>query len=427
MNKIELNSFSINIEKIAMSDENKDTAKRIGALGATGLFDINLNNSLQFMHKDLRENHENMENRMYRKNNAKNPIKEVDHLKNRVSNLAQKMNVPMVDAVEIGSPGFKPKMKNFADLANKVPNQDPSVINDLRKDTIRAKHYTSDATLLHELGHHKNWIGRSDKSKFLNNLLRAGTGSAASLGLSAYTATKKDPDSDAGKYFLAASAPKLIDEAVASGRAVNTMRKMHGWKGGLKKSLHLLPAFGTYLAGATLPLMGTHFNKSFRGTKEQEKLAGLADFGAKAMSVGKSFMSNAWKMTPSEKLMNVGLPAAMTAPSLFDKQDQEGKSRADRVSGLAGNVVGGIAGNHAGNLASKAITSKLPGKIGKGIGFAASMAGSMIGSGVGQSAGELPFKNFRAKPAQTMAGQSYARQAPSSPLQSPYPQTNTMV
>lgn len=94
------------------------------------------------------------------------------------------------------------------------------------------------------------------------------------------------------------------------------------------------------------------------------------------------------------------LPAALTLPTLANKYDQQGRSRAERVTGVAGNISGGLIGNQlgmkGGNILSKALGG---GKIGRGLGFATSMLGGMAGSVAGESIATSPFKMLK-KPTQ---------------------------
>jgi hypothetical protein len=93
------------------------------------------------------------------------------------------------------------------------------------------------------------------------------------------------------------------------------------------------------------------------------------------------------------------LPAALTVPGLANKYDDQGRSRAERLTSLGGNIAGGMIGNQMGNRMGSSIAKNLGGgKIGRGLGFAASMAGGMGGSIAGETIASSPFKAL-SKPA----------------------------
>lgn len=162
----------------------------------------------------------------------------------------------------------------------------------------------------------------------------------------------------------------------------------------------------------------------------QEKVAfipalkAVQPYAGKALQGAKNLMSNSWKgMSGLDKTLTVGMPAAMTLPTMFDKQDQEGRSRAERLTTTGGNIAGGLLGGGLGMKASSAISKAIPGKVGKGLGFLASAAGMMGGSMAGEKITSAPFNTFRPKP-QSNSGQGYALNVPSPPNQSPAPQAN---
>jgi hypothetical protein len=94
------------------------------------------------------------------------------------------------------------------------------------------------------------------------------------------------------------------------------------------------------------------------------------------------------------------LPAALTLPTLANKYDEQGRSRGERATGVAGNIAGGLMGNQlgmrGGNMLSKALGG---GKVGKGLGIATSVLGGMAGSMAGESIASTPFKMLK-KPSQ---------------------------
>lgn len=197
-------------------------------------------------------------------------------LDGRINNLSKKMGVKP-DIIEQGTAGVKlgfPKFQKFIESKLKEPMPD----NYIGKNIMWAQHNDPEGTLLHELGHLKNMKKIPESIKGLYNISRLLTGGKASLGLAAYTSLKKDPESNAGLYFLGASAPTLLDEAGASYHAVKHLIKTQGLKKGLRSGAHLLPAFGTYALNASLPLIGTLANKSFKkNLKNKEKVAKVQD------------------------------------------------------------------------------------------------------------------------------------------------------
>jgi superfamily II DNA/RNA helicase len=213
------------------------------------------------LHKGINFSEKAEENRLRVKHedySYKNPnVKSEDYFRKRVDVLAKRMGVPSPDKIETGSPSYMPSL-DFS--------SDP----ELRKNTISGKVTDTEGTILHELGHHKNWYKRTDKTKVPYALLRAAvTHPVSVLGASLYTSTKEDPESNVGAGFAAASVPHLLDEGIASGRAFNTLRKMYGLKKGLRKSVSLIPSFGSYALAAALPQIGTQFNKYFSNQKTQ--------------------------------------------------------------------------------------------------------------------------------------------------------------
>lgn len=116
----------------------------------------------------------------------------------------------------------------------------------------------------------------------------------------------------------------------------------------------------------------------------------------------KNLLKDSWKgLSGIDKTLTVGLPLATTVPSLFNKQDQMGNSRANRIAGTSGNILGGIAGTGLGNQLAKKVTTKLPGFAGKALGLGASVAGGLTGSLLGEAAAKTPFKAFNSSPTQS--------------------------
>ena len=122
----------------------------------------------------------------------------------------------------------------------------------------------------------------------------------------------------------------------------------------------------------------------------------------------KNLLKDSWKgLSGIDKTLTVGLPLATTLPGLFNKKDQMGQSRANRIAGLGGNLSGGIIGGHLGNQLSKKITTKIPGITGKLLGGATSLAGSVGGSLTGEAVAKTPFSFGGTKTPQ----QNYALQS----------------
>ncbi len=118
-----------------------------------------------------------------------------------------------------------------------------------------------------------------------------------------------------------------------------------------------------------------------------------------AIGSGKNLLKDSWKgLSGMDKTLTVGLPLATTLPGMFNKQDQMGNSRAERLSATAGNVTGGVVGTHLGNQLAKKITTKMPGRLGGVLGFASSVAGGIGGSMLGEGVGKTPFKAFKPTP-----------------------------
>lgn len=125
----------------------------------------------------------------------------------------------------------------------------------------------------HELGHVKNhqMVGRVAKrlgsSKFIPAAAGITSGLSGIVGMksgiatSAIAAGQKDPSYTAGGVNAAIWAPRIADEAMATGHAVRHLTKKHGLMKGLAKSAPLAPAFGSYAAFAGAPLAISAYRK----------------------------------------------------------------------------------------------------------------------------------------------------------------------
>lgn len=143
-------------------------------------------------------------------------------------------------------------------------------------DMVNVAHNAPEATIAHEMGHIKNgrfWrrmglglhaqVARGLSSKAMGARLPIG-GMRIPIGPavgSAYAAGAEDPSWAPAAAWAGVSAPTLMGEAAASGRAVGHMVRQHGVMRGLARSSHLLPAFGTYAAAGLSPLAITAWRK----------------------------------------------------------------------------------------------------------------------------------------------------------------------
>jgi len=135
---------------------------------------------------------------------------------------------------------------------------------------IRTRPKDSEAIKAHEVGHVKNveMVG-----KMPWGLARSGSGMLTSLSGPAagvYSAVADDPSYTPSMVHLGLSAPILLDEALASLRALHHMTGKHGLGTGMKRSLPLLPAFGSYAAQALAPA-GIVALRRFLKKREDEK------------------------------------------------------------------------------------------------------------------------------------------------------------
>jgi hypothetical protein len=292
----------------------------------------------------------------------------------------------------------------------------------------------SEASLAHEVGHLKNWqaFGKAKLPLAVATRLPL---VGSNLISSVYSGFSDEASYNPAHVNLAIHTPTLLDEGLASIRATSHLINKKGLKAGLKASASLLPSFGTYAAMAASPYLITAARKFGEGlrtknTPDIEKVAFLPalkavqPYAGKAFQGAKNLMSSSWKgMSGFDKTLTVGLPAVTTLPTMFDKQDDQGRSRAERLATTGGNIAGGLLGGGLGMKASNAITKALPGKVGKGLGFLANTAGMIGGSIAGEKATSAPFNAFKPKP-QTNTTQNYALNVPNPPPQSPAPQAN---
>jgi hypothetical protein len=133
-----------------------------------------------------------------------------------------------------------------------------------------------EAVAAHEMGHVKNWqkagkgvMGRIARYANLPARIRP-IQQGLPIGSMAYSAGADDPSLTPAAINAGVFAPALVDEAMASGRAVGYMTKKHGLGKGLMRSSKLLPAFGTYatMAGAPLAVAAYRHHKNKGNTKK---------------------------------------------------------------------------------------------------------------------------------------------------------------
>ncbi len=147
---------------------------------------------------------------------------------------------------------------------------------------ITVNSYNNDSVLLHELGHAKN-MGKKGTDLLALNKVTSGAslplisknvrkrirklsnGNSNGLANKSVDFIEKHPE----LLMYAARAPKLIEEGRASAYATRELMKAYGTKNGLKKSIPLAAAYGTYLTAAAVPslLAGGYI----RNTKTREE------------------------------------------------------------------------------------------------------------------------------------------------------------
>lgn len=133
----------------------------------------------------------------------------------------------------------------------------------------------SEATLRHEIGHLQNVKAISEIPYGTEAYLASrAIGRLATPLISAAAAASKEPSRGLGYAGLAANAPTLLDEGLASARAVKGMVGEHGLKDGLRKSVSLAPALGTYASYAATPLGISRLREYANKRKDKNKQDG---------------------------------------------------------------------------------------------------------------------------------------------------------
>lgn len=145
----------------------------------------------------------------------------------------------------------------------------------------------------------------------------------------------------------------------------------------------------------------------------------------KALTGAKSIAKTEWNSMDRFGKAMTALPVVTTVPGMANKLDDQGRSRAERLTGLAGNIGGGLVGSGLGTRAGGAIQKALGNsKIGKGIGtvatIGAQVAGGMGGMMAGEQGAAAPFKLLRKQPIEPTYNTSPQQSAPQQqfPLQS---------
>lgn len=121
-----------------------------------------------------------------------------------------------------------------------------------------------------------------------------------------------------------------------------------------------------------------------------------------AMGGAKNLLKQNWNsMGTFDKALTVGLPLATTGATMFNKKDQMGRSRAERLATMGGNIAGGMMGMQLGNNLTKGLGS---GRLAGAAKFLGSTAGAIGGSVLGERVTAAPFNTFKKAPSQPTQG-----------------------
>lgn len=224
------------VEKVAEDSENKKFTKAI--IGTQVV-------------KPIRSGFESI----YKKMSPNVPM-DFEQKKKMVIDMAKSMKVKGQGKIVVGPAGF-----GYSN--NGTPN-------------IRIPDVSNEATIAHEMGHAKNWSPLRKHHQKISPLTSSLARNSTTLS-SAYAAIQDNPDWTPANINLLANAPKLLDEGLASARAVKYMMGTKGLKSGLSQSKHLLPAFGTYAASAIAPYAITGARKLYGHFNPTEKVAKIKD------------------------------------------------------------------------------------------------------------------------------------------------------
>jgi hypothetical protein len=138
------------------------------------------------------------------------------------------------------------------------------------KPTMHVPSNTKESVIAHEFGHIKNDKLWGKRGRKLNTGSRA-ISALGALPAAYYAGWDDDPSYKPALAQAAVSAPMLIDEGIASGRAIKHLMKQHGKLKGLKKSMILAPALATYGLAAGAPLAITAGRKYLNKKKEKHE------------------------------------------------------------------------------------------------------------------------------------------------------------
>lgn len=137
------------------------------------------------------------------------------------------------------------------------------------KPGVHVRNARSEAVILHELGHAKNWRPFYKKREAIGLPLMVVRGLSGKSGavvgaVHAY----KNPDSKiAPLYPLLWSSPTLVDESLASLRGAKHLIQQYGIGAGLRKAGITLPALFTYFAIPTATSAAIYYNQKKRGIR----------------------------------------------------------------------------------------------------------------------------------------------------------------
>jgi len=228
-----------------------------------------------------------------------------------------------------------------------------------------------DSIIAHEIGHALNDQGMKRLGKIPHSLYKVventsrGASPLASMWATTRSVADRDPTYKPALVNLVVQAPMLLEEAVASARAVKHFAGQHGLKGGLKKSFPLAPAFATYALGTVLPFGVTAWRKHRRrkfdvGMKENlEKELGVKLASADALQRASNYFS-LWKRAPASAatvgMIGGGMAGGALGKALsghnkkkrLTEKEQIDLGKKEIFGGLGGSIAGGALGLLAG-------------------------------------------------------------------------------
>lgn len=191
------------------------------------------------------------------------------------------------------------------------------------KNTLYSRPRESEATIAHEMGHAKNLdlVGRPAMLALrgVPFALSRLSGPMAAI----YAGASEDPSYTPSLVHLGLNATTLLDEGTASLRALAHMIGKHGAGRGIRESLHLLPAFGTYAAHATAPLgiaaLKKHWHKKKKQKEEERgKEAALVNYGVKVAEVDEETVQQVLRAAA------LGVPLTAAAKQIIQDAQRSG-------------------------------------------------------------------------------------------------------